>query len=499
MNNVLKLLEGKTVLAVGYGKSGKATSELTKELGGETIVYDANPNLEVDRNYVKEVYSEVDEIPFDKIELTVVSPGVPVESEVVQKSFKSGVETIGEIEFGYRYSKGEILAITGTNGKTTTTTLLGEISKKAGKDTKVVGNIGNTFTKPENVLETKEDTKIIMEISSFQLETIKEFRPKISAIINLTEDHLNRHKTMERYVHCKFKITENQGYGDYLILNADDIETVEYVKNTILPDGLEIVWVISTARSEKDARERIDKINAQRLKFYDQNKGFGNREEKDEWLKENISYFENHKFVYTDHDNIYINIDGEKNNLLDRKNVRLLGLHNLEDIMFATTMAYIDGIDVASINEAVSEFYGVEHRIEFVRELNGIKYYNDSKATNPDAAIKAIVAMDRPTILMLGGVDKKVSFKELAKMLTPNIKHIIVYGECREVIASDLKYYNKTYVKVDTFDQAFEKAISFREPGYNLLFSPGCASFDEFKGYEQRGNYFKDLVNKLEN
>lgn len=492
MNNI-KALENKRVLVVGYGKSGQEVSNLVNYLGGEVVVYDEGTNIQV-YDYIKEVYNNVEDIDFSKIDLTVLSPGVPLDKEVVKKSFKNRVETIGEVELAYRYSQGEIIGITGTNGKTTTTTLIGKILKENNSNSFVVGNIGTPFTKM--CTDLNEESKTVIELSSYQLETIKEFRVKVAAILNLTEDHMIRHKTMEEYRRCKFNILKNQSIGDYTILNADDKLLMEYLTtNDEISEDINVI-LFSTTKKEQELLEFSNEINEKRYRNYLEKRGFGNKKEKEEWKNDYKNIIKSNNIVYSKTGNIYLKLDENESEieLAKGENIKLLGLHNLENIMVAVISTYLVGIKTKIINKVLSNFYGVEHRIEFVDEINDVRYYNDSKATNPDATINAVLAMNRPTTLLLGGSDKQISFKSLAKKINSNIKIIYAYGESQEQIIKDLEYYNKKVLKADNMKDALDKAIKNIKKGENILLSPACASFDEFKNFEERGERFKEYI-----
>ena len=343
----------------------------------------------------------------DGLSLVVMSPGVPTDLPIVGKMHQRGIPVWGEIELAYVFGKGDVLAITGTNGKTTTTALLGEIMNNWKESVFVVGNIGNPYT---NVaLKTKETSVVVAEISSFQLETVHTFRPKVSAILNITPDHLNRHHTMEAY------------------------------------------------------------ISANKLK----------------------------RGVYLDGTKIICDID-RKIEICDVSELNILGTHNYENAMAATAMAYAYGTPVEIIRKTLREFQGVEHRIEFVAEKNGVAYYNDSKGTNPDAAIRGIRAMNRPTVLIGGGYDKDSEYDEWIEAFDGKVKKLVLIGATREKIAETARRHGfQDIVMADTFEEAFERCVESAQPGDAVLLSPACASWGMFKNYEERGDKFKELVNQL--
>ena len=319
--------------------------------------------------------------------------------------------------------------------------------KEAGKDTFVVGNIGNPYT--DIALETKSDSVIVAEMSSFQLETVHTFRPKVSAILNITPDHLNRHHTMEAYIEAKEKIAGNQTKTDFCILNYEDEVT----------------------------RKFGEKIEAEVLFFSSQRK-----------LKRGV-YLENGSIVFD---------LGEKIQLCHVEELQLLGTHNYENVMAAAAMAFSYGIPIESIQKTVKKFKGVEHRIEFVAEKNGVAYYNDSKGTNPDAAIRGIRAMKRPTLLIGGGYDKESSYEEWIQSFDGKVKKLVLIGATKEKIAETAEKLGfKDVVLADTFEEAFSLCVEMAAPGDAVLLSPACASWGMFKNYEERGDKFKELVNQL--
>ena len=359
-----------------------------------------------------------------------------------------GIPIWGEIELAYEAGKGEVLAITGTNGKTTTTSLLGQIMKNYTENTYVVGNIGNPYTSV--ALETTEDSVIVAEMSSFQLETIETFRPRVSAILNITPDHLNRHHTMEAYIAAKENIAKNQTEEDTCVLNYEDAVTRQ----------------------------------------------FG------ETLKAKVLYFSSQRIleegIYLDGEKIVLSLNGEKTEICTVNELNILGTHNHENAMAAAAMAAAYGVPVEIIRKTLKEFQGVEHRIEFVAEKDGVVYYNDSKGTNPDAAIKGIQAMNRPTVLIGGGYDKDSAYDEWINAFDGKVKKLVLIGATREKIAQTAEKLGfHEIVMADTFEEAFEKCVEYAEPGDAVLLSPACASWGMFKNYEQRGDKFKELVNQL--
>ena len=453
--------KGKNVLVFGSGISGEAASRLLLREGASVLLYDGNDNLDRDElaerieggenQDLKIVLGNLSEGQaaemLDGLSLAVLSPGVPVDLPLVEQMKEQGIPVWGEIELAYSVGKGDVLAITGTNGKTTTTSLLGEIMKNCRESTFVVGNIGNPYTSV--AAETSEDSVIVAEMSSFQLETIHKFRPKVSAILNITPDHLNRHHTMEAYIEAKERIAENQTQEDVCVLNYEDEVTRKFGEN-ISPQ----VLYFSSRR----------KLN---------------------------------RGVYLDGEDIICDVD-EKIRVCSINDLSILGTHNHENAMAAVAMAYAYGVPMDIIRKTLKEFQGVEHRIEFVAEKNGVLYYNDSKGTNPDAAIKGIQAMNRPTVLIGGGYDKDSSYDEWIEAFDGKVKKLVLLGATREKIAQTARRLGfSDIVMADSFEEAFEKCVEYAEPGDAVLLSPACASWGMFKNYEERGDKFKELVNEL--
>ena len=454
-------IKGKKVLVFGSGISGEAAARLLLAQGAEVILYDGNEKLDKDEIARKitnggqghmevilgSLSEEAEDDLLDSLSLTVMSPGVPTDLPMVEKMRKKGIPIWGEIELAYVFGHGDVLAITGTNGKTTTTALLGEIMKNYKKSAYVVGNIGNPYT--DAALETTDDSVIVAEMSSFQLETIHTFRPKVSAILNITPDHLDRHHTMEAYIGAKEKIAQNQTENDTCVLNYEDEVT----------------------------RAFGEKISAQVLYFSSRRK-----------LK---------RGVYLEDGDIICDI-GEKVKICSVDELNILGTHNHENVMAAVAMAAAYGTPLDIIRKTVKEFQGVAHRIEFVAEKDGVVYYNDSKGTNPDAAIKGIRAMNRPTVLIGGGYDKNSSYEEWIRAFDGKVKKLVLLGATREKIAECAQRLGFTdIVMVDTFEEAFAQCVKYAQPGDAVLLSPACASWGMFKNYEERGDKFKELVNRL--
>ena len=456
------VVKDKNVLVFGSGISGEAACALLLKEEAKVILYDGNDKLNSEeiRAKIEGGDSESLEIVLgtlegdrkeellDKLSLVVMSPGVPTDLPIVNEMREKGLPIWGEIELAYVFGKGDVLAITGTNGKTTTTSLLGEIMKNYVQSSFVVGNIGNPYT--SIALQTREDSVIVAEMSSFQLETIQTFRPRVSAILNITPDHLNRHHTMEAYIEAKENIAKNQTEKDTCVLNYEDDVTRVFGENV---------------------KSKVLYFSSQRI------------------LEEGI-YLENGQIVLA--------MNGEKTPVCHVDELNILGTHNHENAMAAAGMAAAYGVPVDVIRRTLKEFQGVEHRIEYVAEKNGVVYYNDSKGTNPDAAIKGIQAMNRPTVLIGGGYDKDSAYDEWIDSFDGKVKKLVLLGATRDKIAETARAHGFEDIEMaDTFEEAFAKCVENAKPGDAVLLSPACASWGMFKNYEERGDKFKELVNNL--
>ena len=448
-------IAGKNVLVFGSGISGIGAAGLLEERGASVTLYDGNDKLDVEeiRGKMKDgaktdiVLGEFPEELLGKLDLVIISPGVPTDLPIVNRMRESDIPVVGEIELAYELGKGEVLAITGTNGKTTPTALLGEIMKAVYDSAFVVGNIGIPYT---NVVdETRDDSVIVAEMSSFQLESIVDFRPRVSAVLNITPDHLNRHHTMEAYIQAKKNVAINQTAEDTCVLNYED----------------EVL------------REFGETLQTKVLYFSSKRK-----------LDKGI-YLDDGNIIYRNPDECLV---------CNVKELKLLGVHNYENVMAAVAMAAAYGVPMDSIRKTIKEFAGVEHRIEFVAEKNGVAYYNDSKGTNPDAAIRGIQAMNRPTYLIGGGYDKQSEYKEWIESFDGKVKKLLLIGQTREKIAKEAEECGFTDIMLlDTFEDAVLTAAKLAEPGEAVLLSPACASWGMFKNYEERGDKFKEIVNSL--
>lgn len=439
---------GKQVAVIGYGKSGKAALELLGKLGAKRILYDQKLDCNapgIDAEVL--VSGDFKEEGWDDVDCAVFSPGVPVFEKIGDFFRSKNIPIIGEIELGYLVEKGSVMAITGTNGKTTTTTLVGEIMKAFNEKTFVVGNIGNPYT--SEAAKTSEDSVTVAEISSFQLESTVSFCPKVSAILNITPDHLNRHGTMEKYAETKLSITKNQTKEQFCILNYED----------------------------ERLRNAADSLPCQ-VEFFSSQQKIANGMYKDA------------------SGNLVRSRDGKV--LLNQKETKLPGDHNAENIMAALLMVEKMGVPDDVAVEVTRHFHPVEHRVEYVTTINGVEYYNDSKGTNPDAAIKGIQAMNRKTVLIGGGYDKGSEYTEWINAFDGKVKKLILIGATKEKIAADAQKCGfHDYVFADTFEEAVLLAAKTAESGDAVLLSPACASWGMFPNYEVRGDEFKRIVNSL--
>lgn len=444
------------VLVAGTGISGIAAAKLLLAKGGEVVLYDGNEKLDAEKikkNFdedakVTVVLGELKRTDLLGVELSVISPGIPMDAPFVAVLDEAGVPIWSEIQLAFHCAKGKLAAITGTNGKTTTTALTGEIMKSFYESVFVVGNIGEPYT--AHALETVEDSVTVAEVSSFQLETIMDFRPNVSAILNITPDHLDRHKTMECYIEVKEGITKNQKEGDTCVLNYED----------------------SVLRE------------------------FG------ETLKINVVYFSSHqtlkKGYYLDDGKIVYNDGSKVVEIVDIRDLKLLGRHNHENVMAAVAISMNMGVPLEKIQEVIKNFEAVEHRIEYVTERFGVKYYNDSKGTNPDAAMQAIKAMPGPTILIAGGYDKHSEFDEWIESFDGKVRYLVLIGQTRDKIAECAKRHGFTDIMyAEDLLEAVQVCASYANPGDNVLLSPACASWGQFKNFEERGTKFKEYVRSL--
>lgn len=449
---------GEKCLVIGSGVSGIGAVGLLEHMGARVVLYDSSEQLtagEIRKKLPAEsgarcVAGELPEEIMNETETVVLSPGVPTDLPLVNSLRDRGAKIIGEIELGYQEERGRVAAITGTNGKTTTTTLVGDIMRAhLGKDRVfVVGNIGRPYT--SECLKTGKDTVTVGEISSFQLETIRDFHPEVSAILNITPDHLNRHHTMEAYVAAKENIALNQTESDVCVLNYENAYTRDFGGRC----PAKAVFFSSVRELDEGYYLRGDKI------------------------------------VKSE--------SGQARELMDiHKDMNLLGMCNVENVMAAIAIAEGMGVPMETILRVIRDFRAVEHRIEFVASKGGVDYYNDSKGTNPDAAIQGIRAMNRPTVLIGGGYDKGGEFDEWIDSFDGKVKYLVLIGQTREKIAECAKKHgfdSGRIVFADTYDECLRRSSQLAQSGDAVLLSPACASWGMFPNYEVRGRLFKEYV-----
>lgn len=449
-------LKNKNVLIVGAGISGIAAAGLLQGQECRLTIYDGNEALDVDKLKTKLpedfdgdiLAGKIKNEQLDKFDMAVLSPGVPTDLEFVQYLNERKVPVIGEIELAYLFARGIILGITGTNGKTTTTTLVGEILKTYFDEVFVAGNIGVPYTKL--VKDMTDNSVTVIELSSFQLETTRTFKPHVSAVLNITPDHLDRHHTMDRYAEAKFNIALRQDESDFCVLNYEDELIQRYAKKL----RANIVW-------------------------------FSSKRELEEGL-------------YLDDELIMYAHKGEKQILININDLNILGRHNYENVMAGAAMGICMNIPLECIQKALKAFVAVEHRIEYVAEKYGVKYYNDSKGTNPDASIQAIKAMKGKTLLIGGGYDKGSEYDEWIKAFDGKVKWLVLMGQTRDKIAETARKYGvNDIVMVESMAEAVEFCRNHAEKGESVLLSPCCASWGMFKNYEERGKIFKELVHGI--
>ena len=456
-NKNLENIKGKKVLIVGMGKSGIAAVQAMLALGAEVSIQDAKERNAVDGQLLnflegKQVHCYFHEVPVaeEKFDMLILSPGVDPTLPFIREAEAHGAEIIGELEIAYRIARGTFVAITGTNGKTTTTTLAGEIFKKSGRKTYVVGNIGVAVI--SKAMEADEDDWLVTETSSFQLETIKYFKPAVSAILNLTPDHLNRHHTMEAYGAAKARIFENQDESGYCIVNYDDK----------LCYGL-----------TKDCKAKVIPFS----------------------IKEELPLG---AYLRADGMLVLRNEEGREIELCHRNELKIIGDHNVQNALAAAAISYFSGIDAETIHESLLAFGGVPHRIEYCGEIGGVKFYNDSKGTNVDAAVIALKAIQKNILLIAGGDGKGQEFDELIENFPGRVKHMILLGRDGKLLAEAAERHGfKDYSFAPHMEKCVKNAFAMAKPGDTVLLSPACASWDMYDNFEQRGDHFKTCVKRL--
>lgn len=450
------ILEGKNVLVAGLAISGVASVKALRDLGASVVVTDMKRRDELKEEIEGLEGIEVEyilgsnDVDLGDIDLILKSPGIPYDIPLFEAARREGIEVITDIELAHRVRKADFVCVTGTNGKTTTTSLIGDIFRKSGKDTYVVGNIGVGILSELEALKNPENVFII-EASSFQLEDTFSFKPEVSLITNITPDHLNWHKTIENYIDSKKKIFKNQGSRDYTVLNYED-------------------EVLRALDGDLDSKPVY--FSAKR------------------YLDEGISIKDGY---------IVASFDGSEKRIMKTSEIKVPGEHNLENIMAAIGVSLSYGIDAEEIREAVISFEGVEHRLEFVKEIGGVRYYNDSKGTNPDASIKAVEAIESPINLIAGGMDKGGSFELFVNSFKGKVKNLILLGETSEKIKMEAEKQGLSRIYlVSGIEEAVLKSSELSAFGDSVLLSPACASWDMYPSYEVRGKLFKEAVFRLE-
>lgn len=446
----------KKVLVCGMARSGISSALLLQKKGAHVTLQDIKTEDKFDEEIkiLKEnninlyLGKNPDDIIWD-FDFIIMSPGIPLSLPFLEIARQNNIPIWGEVELAYNFCEASIISITGTNGKTTTTALTGEIIKNYLSNSKIVGNIGLPFS--EEVLELKKGDYAVLEASSFQLESIHKFHANISAVLNITPDHLDRHTTMENYVEIKERIFLNQTDKDFLILNYDDT----YCKAMSKKAKSKVIFFSSSEKLEEG--------------------------------------------IYLEDNSIYANILGINEKIIDVLQLNILGKHNVENAMASIAICICAKIPLDIIKKILHEFKGVEHRIEYVRTINNIEFYNDSKGTNTDAAIKSIDAMRRPIVLIGGGYEKKADFTDWVKMFEGKVKYLVVIGEVSDRLIETCKENNfLNFYKALTFEDAIQVAFKNAVDGDCVLLSPACASYGMFKNFEHRGELFKKYVNELE-
>ncbi|WP_275935239.1 UDP-N-acetylmuramoyl-L-alanine--D-glutamate ligase [Abyssisolibacter fermentans] len=447
-------MKNKTVLVLGLGITGVSSAKALSSLKAKVVVCD-NKTKDQLTKYIDELKDyEICyklggmDIELEDIDLIVKSPGVPLDVEVLKKAYEKGIEVVTDIELAYRLCNNKFIAISGTNGKTTTTALLGKILKNNNMNVHVTGNIGVGIL--WEIVNSNDDDIFVIEASSFQLENTKSFKPKVSVLTNITPDHINWHKSFDNYVKAKKKIYKNQDSDDYTVLNYNDA-------------------ILNKAKEE---------------------------------IKSNIIFFSSteklDEGVYIDGEYIVINMNGNYQRVMKYKDIRMIGKHNLENSLAAICVAWAIGVDFEIIAETLREFKGIEHRFEEVACINGAKYYNDSKGTNPDSSISALEALNKPIILIAGGYDKGSDFEAFIKAFDGKVEALILLGETAKQIqntAINLGFDN--IYKVRDMCEAVNTAYTLSREGSNVLLSPACASWDMYDNFEIRGTHFKKCVEDL--
>lgn len=444
------------VLVAGAGLSGTGAARLLLSQGYRVILFDEKPSLDEAKircdcgctdDRLTIVCGALPETVIRRIRYCVISPGIPLDKPFVQTLESAGVAVVSEIELACCFARGKLAAITGTNGKTTTTSLLGHILREAFPSVFVVGNIGCAFT--GEAPKTTPGSVTVAELSSFQLETLHDFSPSVTAILNITPDHLNRHKTMERYADAKKNICAGQGPEGFCVLNREDPLLSDVPERT----RAKVLWFSSRREQEEGAFLRGEQL--------------------------------------------VVRLKGRESVLCTADELHIVGRHNLENAMAAVLMAYCLDVPEEKIRQGLLSFRAVEHRIEYVLSSGGVTYYNDSKGTNPDAAVQAVLAMKGPILLIAGGYDKKADFTGWLLALRGRVKKLLLLGDTADQIeAGALRLQAAPVQRVASLEEAVREAVRQAGPGDCVLLSPACASWDMFTCYEERGRLFKEYVRK---
>jgi UDP-N-acetylmuramoylalanine--D-glutamate ligase len=447
-------LKGKKVLVVGLGKSGLAAALFLRRSGAHVTVSDVRSA----ESLAKDIPALLDEgimvetgghglLTFRRQDLIVVSPGVPLNTPELAQVQSFGLPVIGELELAARFIKGKLLAITGSNGKTTTTALVGEILEKAGIPTLVGGNIGVQVV--ALIEKSTDETWSVLEVSSFQLESTQRFHPSIAVILNITPDHLDRHGSFENYALAKERIFAAQDEHDFVVLNADNARAAQAASRSVAK-----VYFFSVEHSVLQGA----------------------------WVEDGYVVYRPGK-------------DEAIEKIMPLSGVPLKGAHNVENVLAAVCASRLAGVPAQQIRGAVESFQAVEHRLEFVAKINGVDYYNDSKATNVDATAKAVASFSSGIHLILGGKDKNSDYTQLSQLLRARARAVYTIGSAAAKIESELRGV-VSILSCETLDRAVSAAASAARPGEVVLLAPACSSFDQFESYEQRGKVFKELVNE---
>src|SRR3989338_1279206 len=445
-------IRNKNVLVVGLARSGVSAANLLCKLGAKVTITDEKRESELSENIrklTKGIYLKLgghNGVDIANVDLVVISPGVPWDSLFLNRIRENGIRIISEVELAFKYIKAPLIAVTGTNGKTTTTTLIGEMLKKDDRNVFVGGNIGNPMC--EEVLNGSSSELILSEISTFQMEGIETFKPHISVILNITPDHMDRHKSMAEYIALKKRVFINQNTRDYTVFNMDD--------------------KITAALSNEGKGERI---------FFSR-----------------IREVDNGAFVRGN--NIIFRRNRKEEIVSTLKDLKIIGVHNIENTLASVAVGGICDIPPRLMREVISEFSGIPHRMEFVREIEGIKFINDSKGTNVGATIKSIESFNEPIILIAGGKDKGSDYLPLKPLIEDRVKFLIQIDEAKKKMASVMNGF-RNILNAESFEEAVNEAFDKAEKGDVVLLSPACASFDMFRDYEDRGEQFRKIVESI--